>query len=162
MTDKKTPPPRKGPPKAQALQVEPSNEEIYKLNRSAFDAGKAAAEAGHPIEAVPEYPAKSLGESWLKGFKTQKPEHRFAPPPTDLEKRKPSKENPGHFWPENEALPSSYKVRKPAVPCENCRRLCMPDASQAVCLVNTDQKEGVAWFKCRSCKHRFKLGLDQT
>jgi len=63
------------------------------------------------------------------------------------------------YWPRGKRMPRVIKKRRrELVPCPNCRRVLLDDMGQAV--VCTSSGDDVAWFRCRACEHRFKLGVE--
>lgn len=68
-------------------------------------------------------------------------------------------ERPGHFWPEGVPMPSRHYVRR-AQPCPGCKRVNMPDGSQATRVNGT--RDGVAYFFCKDCGHRWVLPTGET
>jgi len=62
------------------------------------------------------------------------------------------------YWPKGKPLPDSFiKVKRDPVPCPRCRRIRLDDSSQATAC--TSSGEAVAWFRCKSCGHRFKMSV---
>ena len=65
------------------------------------------------------------------------------------------------FWPKSQPLPDAFvKVKRDPVPCPKCRRIRMDDSGYAT--VCTTSGDTVAWFRCKSCGHRFKLPVKET
>lgn len=113
-----------------------------KFEQQAYDAGVEAKRAGEPDLVPTSYPAKSLQDHWLAGWRETLPAIQAAEvaPPV------PQAEDARHFWPEGEPLPSVY--RRSYVPCKWCRRTQLPDGSQAVRLMNTGFDGKMAYFQC--------------
>lgn len=63
------------------------------------------------------------------------------------------------YWPKGKPLPDSFvKVRRDPVPCPKCRRIRLDDGSQATACMSSG--DIVAWFRCKSCGHRFKMSVE--
>ena len=65
------------------------------------------------------------------------------------------------FWPAGVPLPTEYrKARRNTLPCPKCRRVLLDDGGQAV--VCTSSGSGVAFFRCKACGERWKLGVKEV
>lgn len=65
-----------------------------------------------------------------------------------------------YFWPADKPMPETVvKRRRDPVPCPNpeCRRVRFDTGSQAVVCMHSG--DDVAWFRCKACGWRFKLGV---
>lgn len=58
------------------------------------------------------------------------------------------------FLPENKPLPTHH-VKREIMPCPKCRRLRMDDMNQATVCNGTQGT--IAFYRCRSCQHRWKM-----
>lgn len=66
--------------------------------------------------------------------------------------------NPREFWPADKPLPAYLlKVRRLQQPCPNCLRVLMPDSGQAVVCTHSGREGEGAWFRCKSCNHKWSL-----
>jgi len=66
-----------------------------------------------------------------------------------------------HFWPAGEPIPNVYaKQRRRRTACPTCRRIHLPDGGGAVSC--TSSGHDVAFFRCRSCGHRWKLAVREV
>lgn len=124
-----------------------------KLEQQAFEAGEKARAAGKMEEDCPPYPAVSLQESWLLGY-------RKIAAPTQVPTTAPTiktAENPAHFWPKGKPLPEEYE--RAYHPCKFCKRTQLPDGQQAVVVANTGH--GKVYLQCRAldCRQRWSLPI---
>ena len=63
------------------------------------------------------------------------------------------------YWPADKELPSVFrKQRRELVPCAKCRRVRLDNGGQAV--VCTSSGVDLAWFRCKICGARWKLGVE--
>lgn len=60
------------------------------------------------------------------------------------------------YWPSGEPLPAYYQ-RRQILPCPKCRRVRLASGGQAVVAIVT--KDTIAYLRCRSCKHTWKLAI---
>lgn len=67
--------------------------------------------------------------------------------------QKTGNKNGRYHWPEGKPMPDTYS--KNIQPCPNCRRVLLDNMGQAVVLRST--RDGLAYFRCRACGHRWKL-----
>ncbi len=73
-------------------------------------------------------------------------------------------ERPWHFlrfvWTLDKALPRTVHKRQ-VIPCFNpeCRRFQMDNGGQAV--VKTNISDGLVYFRCKACGHRWKLPIEE-
>lgn len=66
-----------------------------------------------------------------------------------------------HFWPKGKELPREYlKIKARTQPCPKCRRVLLDFGGQAVSCLSS--REDVAFFRCKSCSHRWKLGVKEA
>lgn len=56
-------------------------------------------------------------------------------------------------WPADEPFPSVYVKR--VTPCPKCRRVLTDDGGRSA--VVTSSASDIAWFRCRTCGHRWQL-----
>ena len=79
---------------------------------------------------------------------TQEPPIDHASPPV----------NERMFAPSGAELPKAWiKQSKPILHCPRCMRRLLDTMTQAV--VCESSRSDVAWFRCKACGHRFKLGV---
>jgi hypothetical protein len=64
---------------------------------------------------------------------------------------------PKTFWPPGEPMPTHYVRRRNPCPNAQCRRVLLDSLSQSV--VITTSFDGVAYLRCRSCDHRWKMPI---
>lgn len=58
------------------------------------------------------------------------------------------------YWPEDKPMPDSYR-RRALYPCPECSRVLLDTLGVAVEVRSI--QNGVAYMRCKSCGHRFKM-----
>ena len=86
---------------------------------------------------------------------TQEPPIEHAEPPVQT----PDVGDP-RYWPADEPIPDVWIKRRRAVPCPACRRVLTDERSQAAVCTWSDRE--VAYFRCRSCGHRWQLPVREV
>lgn len=73
----------------------------------------------------------------------------------------PAPSPPGHYWPEHEPLPVVWMKarRQRLLPCPKCKRVTLDNMGQAAAC--THSGNGLAYFRCRACGHRWKLSVQR-
>lgn len=128
-----------------------------KLQVEAYQAGRAAREAGKSRDELPDYAGsrKSLAASWQAGWDDVGAELAAARRKLDVSKARvvepaqPPLLHPLAVWPKDKPLPSEYV--RPPIPCLECRRLLDDTGGRAVVLRTINS--GIAYFRCRCCGH---------
>lgn len=136
--------------------------DLSEAAKIAFELGEKARAEGKGLDAMPMgyRAARSLAKAWRKGYDSAAPRVQFQEPV--MVTQEVEIQTRGQYLGKTDALPETYKKGggrwgNGLTPCLNCRIIRLPTGSQAVMLERTFGS--VAFLKCRSCYHAFKLRM---
>lgn len=65
------------------------------------------------------------------------------------------------FWPLDRPTPTVWiRIRRMPLPCPKCRRVLLDDGGQNSVCKGTHQT--IAYFRCKSCQHVWKMKVQET
>jgi ribosome modulation factor len=133
-----------------------------KLNRQAYEAGKAARLAGKQRDLCPNYQRRSLVADWERGWDEAVvvPEVVVRVQEAVVIERAPVR--PDTYWPKDRPLPDTYQRQRRISPCPQCGRRLLDDGSQVTVLKAIHGQ--IAYLRCRQpgCHYEWKLRVEEA